>query len=66
MEWRFSFSRYDYTRGRVAPVISSTSPHAKADFHHQQEWGILRLASATLGTAISIQTNGSITGRRKV
>jgi len=47
LEWRFSFSRYDYTRGRIDPVISSTSPHVKADFHRQQEWGILRLASAT-------------------
>ena len=32
MDWRFSFSRYDYTRGRVAPVISSTSPHMKAGY----------------------------------
>jgi len=46
LEWRFSFSRYDYTRGRMAPVISSTSPHAKADFHCQQEWGVLRLVSS--------------------
>jgi hypothetical protein len=40
--WKFSFSRYDYTRGRAEPVISSTSPHAKADFHRQEEWGTLR------------------------
>lgn len=40
--WKFSFSRYDYTRGRAEPVISSTSPHAKADFHRQGEWGALR------------------------
>lgn len=39
--WRFSFSRYDYTRGRKEPVISSTSPHAEANFHRQQEWGRL-------------------------
>ena len=39
--WRFSFSRYDYTRGGGDPVISSTSPHAQADFHRQQEWGAL-------------------------
>jgi hypothetical protein len=39
--WRFSFSRYDYTRGRKEPVISSTSPHAEANFHRQQEWGWL-------------------------
>jgi len=39
--WCFSFSRYDYTRGGGGPVISSTSPHAVADFHRQQEWGLL-------------------------
>jgi len=65
LEWRFSFSRYDYTHGRMAPVISSTSPHVQADFHRQPEWGILRLASATHRTAISIQTNESIARRRK-
>jgi hypothetical protein len=41
-EWLFSFSRYDYTRGRGEPVISSTSPHAAPAFHRQQEWGRLR------------------------
>ncbi len=39
--WKFSFSRYDYTRGGGDPIISSTSPHAIADFHRQQEWGKL-------------------------
>jgi hypothetical protein len=39
--WRFSFSRYDYTRGRAEPVISSTSPHPCADFHRQEDWGLL-------------------------
>lgn len=39
--WRFSFSRYDYTRGQPEAVISSTSPHPVADFHRQQEWGVL-------------------------
>jgi hypothetical protein len=39
--WRFSFSRYDYTRGVKEPVISSTSCHAKPDFHRQHEWGVL-------------------------
>lgn len=39
--WRFSFSRYDFTRSRKEPVISSTSPHARPDFHRQQEWGEL-------------------------
>lgn len=39
--WRFSFSRYDYTRGEDEPVISSSSAHAEADFHRQHEWGQL-------------------------
>jgi len=39
--WRFSFSRYDYTRGRDEPVISSTSPHPMPSFHRQEEWGSL-------------------------
>jgi hypothetical protein len=39
--WRFSFGRYDYTRGASNPVISSTSPHAGPDFHCQHEWGVL-------------------------
>jgi hypothetical protein len=41
-EWLFSFCRYDFTRGAAEPVISSTSPHARADFHRQEEWGVLR------------------------
>jgi hypothetical protein len=41
-QWRFSFSRYDYIRGRKEPVISSTSPHIEANFHRQQEWGTIR------------------------
>jgi hypothetical protein len=40
-QWRFSFGRYDYTRGVKEPVISSTSPHAKPDFHGQHEWGVM-------------------------
>lgn len=43
--WRFSFSRYDYTRGVPEPVISSTSPHPREDFHSQAEWGWLRFAA---------------------
>jgi hypothetical protein len=39
--WRFSFSRYDGTRGRQEPVISSSSPHAKPDFHRRDEFGTL-------------------------
>jgi hypothetical protein len=42
--WRFSFSRYDYTRGVDEPVISSTSPHAEANFHSQREWGGIQFA----------------------
>lgn len=38
---RFSFSRYDYTRGRPEPVLSSTSPHARCDFHRREDWGRL-------------------------
>lgn len=41
-EWLFSFCRYDYTRGRARPVISSTSVHARPDFHRQEEWGVMR------------------------
>jgi len=40
--WRFSFSRYDYTRGAAGPVLSSSSPHRKLSFHRQQEWGTLQ------------------------
>jgi hypothetical protein len=40
-QWLYSFSRYDYTRRREMPVISSTSPHAEPDFHRRQEWGIM-------------------------
>jgi len=39
--WLFSFSRYDYTRGQDGPVLSSTSPHAVAGFHTQEDWGQL-------------------------
>lgn len=37
--WLFSFSRYDYTRGRERPVLSSSSRHREVNFHRQQEWG---------------------------
>jgi hypothetical protein len=40
--WHFSFSRYDYSHGHLEPVISSTSPHAQANFHRQQEWGTIQ------------------------
>lgn len=38
---RFSFSRYDYTRGHGSPVLSSSSPHPVVDFHRQEDWGRL-------------------------
>lgn len=41
--WFVSFSRYDYTRGREAPVLSSTSPHRQLNFHRQEEWRAMRL-----------------------
>jgi len=43
-QWRFSFSRYDYTRGQKKPVLSSTSPHPVFDFHRQEDWGKLAFA----------------------
>jgi hypothetical protein len=42
--WKFSFSRYDYVRGRKEPIYSSTSPHAKPDYHRREEWGTLSFA----------------------
>jgi hypothetical protein len=42
--WRFSFCRYDYTRGEAEPVTSSTSPHQIPDFHDQRAWGRLLFA----------------------
>ncbi|HYG23099.1 MAG TPA: hypothetical protein VEH04_09975 [Verrucomicrobiae bacterium] len=44
--WRFSFARYDYTRGIPQPVISCTSPHLHPDFHRQREWGFLAFEPA--------------------
>jgi hypothetical protein len=40
--WQVSFGRYDFTRGESDPVISSTSPHARLDFHRQHEWRTLQ------------------------
>jgi len=40
-EWKFSFSRYDYTRGQAEPAYSSTSPHPVLDYHRQADWGTL-------------------------
>jgi hypothetical protein len=39
--WKFSFSRYDHTRTRSNPVLSSTSPHPECNFHRLEEWGEL-------------------------
>lgn len=41
-QWKFSFSRYDGGPGR-APILSSSSPHLKVDFHRRDEWGELVL-----------------------
>ena len=45
--WRVSFGRYDATRGRQEPVISSTSPHTVPAFHRPHEWSDLRFVGAT-------------------
>ncbi|MCS6771672.1 MAG: hypothetical protein NZ740_06555 [Kiritimatiellae bacterium] len=36
--WLVSFARYDYSRHRGQPVLSSTSSHPVVDFHRQTEW----------------------------
>lgn len=51
-QWRFSFSRYDYIRGRHEPIISSSSPHPAPDFHRRQEWGTLHFVSGAKRHAI--------------
>jgi hypothetical protein len=43
-QWHFSFGRYDCTRGRKEPVISSTSAHREPSFHRQHEWGLMQFA----------------------
>ena len=47
VEWRFSFSRYDYTRPEPQPDYSSTSPHAQINFHRIEEWGTLVFGDST-------------------
>ncbi|MDD5260679.1 MAG: hypothetical protein PHD76_02425 [Methylacidiphilales bacterium] len=37
-EWLASFCRYDYTRGREKPVLSSTSPYPRKYFHDNTSW----------------------------
>jgi hypothetical protein len=44
--WVFSFSRYDCTRGKSDPALSSCSPHAQPRFHRQQEWGRLHFLNS--------------------
>jgi hypothetical protein len=41
-QWRYSFSRYDVTRGRSTPILSSTAAHTDPDFHDQAAWGTLQ------------------------
>lgn len=36
--WRFSFGRYDATRNREQPIISSSSKHSQPAFHRPDEW----------------------------
>lgn len=41
-QWKFSCSRYDCARdGSRKPILSSTSPHGKINFHDQSAWGTL-------------------------
>jgi hypothetical protein len=42
-QFLLSLSRYDYSRGRSAPILSSTSPHQQRNFHRQEEWALLTL-----------------------
>jgi len=35
---RISFGRYDYSRDRVSPVLSATSPFTQLSFHRVHEW----------------------------
>ncbi|MGA2244043.1 MAG: hypothetical protein ABSH48_03500 [Verrucomicrobiota bacterium] len=44
-QWHFSFCRYDYTRGSLQPVISSSSALSSPDFHRLAEWGTLQFQS---------------------
>jgi hypothetical protein len=40
---RAAFCRYDYTRGRLRPVLSSTAPLQEPDFHRAEDWHMLEL-----------------------
>lgn len=37
--WKFSFCRYDATRGEEFPVLSSTSRYTVRNFHRLEDWG---------------------------
>ncbi len=41
---RFSFGRYDYTRGQASPIISNSSPHTALSFHVTEEWSTMVLS----------------------
>lgn len=57
--WKGSFSRYDYSRTRNKPVLSSTSPHKKCDFHRQDEWGELVFGNQTNQSEAFAATNNN-------
>lgn len=40
--WGIAACRYDYTRGRTTPVLSSTAPLPRADFHLIQHYNTIR------------------------
>jgi len=40
---RINVGRYDYTRGRLKPVLSATAPLCERDFHRSHEWQLLEL-----------------------
>jgi hypothetical protein len=40
---RANFARYDYTRGRLRPVLSATAPLSEPDFHKVADWHTLEL-----------------------
>ena len=43
--WRFCFGRYDYTRGRPKPVLSSSSALDQPKFHLPELWGTLEFVT---------------------
>ena len=57
--WRFSFGRYDYTRGRTQPVISSSSAHSEPRFHRPEEWGTLLVTGSAGAAGAGGPTGGS-------